>query len=455
MDAHEKAIPFACLLGVYALSMTKHRPLPLSLASHVGLLLSAALMSALALWQWLELVKVRQGGSAACALNETLNCEKVWDTAFAAWVQSTLGMPVAALGLLWGLGALAWAVALCFKKKPAWLGLSIWGLKLWALAGTLSCVIFAYVSWQAGSVCISCMATFILVLAYAFCAFALLPLHALLPKNSFVLGSLLSLALLLLLGVLLQPFGAKTKGTGPLHLERSFNNLAASPITLEHFWAGLKPEERNKIKRERQAFLAAPSRPLTAPTPGRFPQQAPVLLQDFTDIKCGHCRTAEAMLTQLLRTLPEGSMAVEPRYYPLDKECHPSSPPLAPGALPVGVRCAAALAQICLEGAADFAQLRAELFHAAERLATREDVLAMASKGKTPRSQLLACMASADARARLHADMALAETYGISGTPFFLLNGKPVGFVPSFWMAMALAKGNAEDAAFASLAGSP
>jgi serine/threonine-protein kinase len=290
------------------------------------------------------------------------------------------------------------------------------------------------------------MATFVLVLAYAFLAFALLPLHAVLPKKTFVLASLLSLALVVFFGVALQPFGKKTATTTHALLAQPG---APAPATLERFLSALKPEERAKLEKARRDFLAAESRPLTAPTPGRMPKQAPVVLQDFTDIKCGHCQTAEVVLTQLLRAMPEGSVAVEPRYYPLDAECNPSlrrpGEPLPSGK---GVRCAAALVQICLEGAADFAKLRGALFHAAGRLATREDVLVIASTGQTSRTQLEACMDSPDALARLHADIALAQSHGIRGTPFFLLNGKPVGFAPSFWTAMVLAKGHAEDAAF-------
>jgi len=425
---------------------TQPRSLPtkasLSNASHGGLLLSAVSMSALAVWQWLELVKVRQGGNAACAINETLNCEAVWDTAFATWVQATLGIPVAAWGLVWGLGALAWAVGLGFRKNPAWLGLSVWGTRIWALAGALFCVVFAYVSWRAGSVCVTCLATFVLVLAYAFCAVGLLSFRAPLPKNTFVLASLLSLALVFLLGVLMQPFGKKTATAAVTSI--------SSHTSLEHFLSTLKPEEKSNLGKARKAFLAAPERPVAAPTLGRFPKQAPVVLQDFTDIKCGHCQTAEVVLTQLLHSMPPGSIAVEPRYYPLDAECNPSlrrpeEPPPGPS---MGVRCAAALVQICLEGSADFAKLRGELFHAASSLKTREDVLAIASKGQTSRMRLESCMDSPDALARLHADIALAQSHGIRGTPFFLLNGKPVGFAPSFWTAMALAKGNAEDLAF-------
>jgi len=405
-------------------------------------------MSALALWQWLELIKVRQGGSAVCAVSDAVNCERVWETAFAHGVQAKLGLPVAAWGLVWGLGALVWAVGLHFKKNPVWLGLCLQGTRIWAAVGALCCVVFAYVSWKAGSVCLSCMGTFVLVLAYAFCAFGLVSLRLSLPPKTFVLAPLLSLAFVALFGVLLQPFGKKTT----LPADFAVGPAAAASMSLESFLATLGPKEREELARARKAFLAAPGRPVSAPTLGRTPKQAPVVLQDFTEIKCGHCLTAEVVLTRLLHTMPAGSIAVEPRYYPLDAECNPSLRRAGemPGK-PAGASCAAALAQICLEGSADFAKLRGELFHASGRLNSREDVLFFL-KSKSPAAKNLeACMDSPDALERLHADIALAGSYGIRGTPFFLLNGKPVGLIPPFWAAMTLAKGNAEHPAFNAL----
>src|ERR671931_909865 len=69
------------------------------------LLAISAAESLLALFQWMELRVVRAGGAAVCGLSETLNCERVWETGFASWIHSVLGVPVAGLGLVWGLDA--------------------------------------------------------------------------------------------------------------------------------------------------------------------------------------------------------------------------------------------------------------------------------------------------------------------------------------------------------------
>jgi len=421
--------------------------LPSSKRSYVGWLLGAASlsMSALAVWQWLELIKVRQGGSAVCAVSEAVNCEKVWETAFAHGVQAKLGLPIAAFGLVWGLGALLWAASLGFNKTQEWRRFCTWGTQVWALAGALSCLVFAYVSWQAASVCLSCLATFVLVLVYAFFAFSLLPRVAFSPKP-FFWALLLCLALVAFFGALLQPFGKKTA------LPAGFvpGGGASFPGSLKQFLEELSPKEREAVARARKAFLAAPSLPAAAPTVGRSPREAPVVLLEFTDIQCPHCMRAEMLLKQLLHKVPAGSLAVEPRYFPLEPGCNsvlrkPEEPP--PAEPFASARCAAALAQICLEGTAEFAKLRGELFQAAGRLHTRAELLAFL-RGKTPSVRLEACMELPQTLERLQADIALAVDYQIPGTPAFVLNGKPVGFVPSFWVAMALAKGNAGDLAF-------
>src|SRR4051812_39649124 len=72
------------------------------------LLLGFAFLEALlAVYQWMELIVVRGGGAAVCSVNETVNCATVWSSPFASRVHGLVGMPVAGLGLVWGLTAFA------------------------------------------------------------------------------------------------------------------------------------------------------------------------------------------------------------------------------------------------------------------------------------------------------------------------------------------------------------
>src|SRR5215211_3446360 len=67
--------------------------------------------SLLALFQWMELLVVRAGGSAVCGLSGPVNCQRVWETGFASRVHAALGVPVAGLGLVWGLAAFGLSLA--------------------------------------------------------------------------------------------------------------------------------------------------------------------------------------------------------------------------------------------------------------------------------------------------------------------------------------------------------
>ncbi|MFY0581076.1 vitamin K epoxide reductase family protein [Cystobacter fuscus] len=63
--------------------------------------------SALSLFQWSQLLTLRQGGATVCGVSDHVNCETVWNTPFAGAVHEYLRMPVAGLGLVWGIVAVA------------------------------------------------------------------------------------------------------------------------------------------------------------------------------------------------------------------------------------------------------------------------------------------------------------------------------------------------------------
>ena len=68
-----------------------------------------------------------------------------------------------------------------------------------------------------------------------------------------------------------------------------------------------------------------------------------------------------------------------------------------------------------------------------------------------PRARLEACIASADTKAKLQADIELAVRYQLDGTPLVLLNGRRAVAFPPFLYAMVLTNGSADDPAFSSL----
>src|SRR4051794_33008968 len=107
----------------------------------IALIALGALETALSIYQWLELVHVRNGGQTICSINETVNCETVWNSAFASKVHELIGMPVAALGTVWGLVALAIAIALLLRQRAGkdWQTLAL-SARLIGVIGALSVI---------------------------------------------------------------------------------------------------------------------------------------------------------------------------------------------------------------------------------------------------------------------------------------------------------------------------
>ena len=71
----------------------------------------------LSIFQWVELRTVESGGTTVCALNAAINCETVWTSVFAQRVTAITGIPVAGLGLVWGLAASVCVAALLWRAR--------------------------------------------------------------------------------------------------------------------------------------------------------------------------------------------------------------------------------------------------------------------------------------------------------------------------------------------------
>src|SRR5512140_2918455 len=158
------------------MSKKANPPPPVPTRGALALLVLGMAEGVLAVFQWSRLIKLRNGGTTVCSVSEHVNCELVWNTPFASRVHELLGMPVAALGLLWGVVAtvlaglyLTWASG-GHTVRPA-----ANGLRLMAAAGALSTGVLASVSASASALCLTCLGTYILVIAFAVIAWRGLP----------------------------------------------------------------------------------------------------------------------------------------------------------------------------------------------------------------------------------------------------------------------------------------
>jgi serine/threonine-protein kinase len=217
------------------------------------------------------------------------------------------------------------------------------------------------------------------------------------------------------------------------------NAVSPSPASITQFLASRPASEKQALSDAlaRFARTPAPAEPLPPPRALRGPPDAPVHLVEWTDLLCPHCRHLNETLEQLRQSIPPDRLAIEARQYPLDGRCNPAVPLKGDG-----LRCDGALVQICLEKAPDYWTLRDKLF-AAQRTLTRESMMDIASSGLTPRSQLEACIASDEARARLVEDIRYCELYHPTGTPVVAINGKVVAQpLPVFLYALVMANGD-------------
>src|SRR5262249_17711300 len=173
---------------------------------------------------------------------------------------------------------------------------------------------------------------------------------------------------------------------------------------------------------------------------------APVKFVEFTDIRCSHCAVLLQVMKQIETVVPSGRISVEARNFPLDATCNPA----VKGSDGTGIRCMGAKAQICLESAPDFWELREKLFAEQESLTPRR-IVELASSGSIKRSDLEACLASPETSRKLSEDISYAMLFSPQGTPVVLINGKEAPALPSFLLAMALTGANPDSPAFAAL----
>jgi len=427
------------------MSKKANPPPPVPVRGALALLVLGLAESALALFQWSQLITMRGGAATVCGVSERVNCETIWNTAFASRVHEVLGLPVAGLGLLWGLVATGLAgLYLAWRRSGYTVRPAVNGLRLTAAAGVLSTVVFAWVSASAGALCPMCLATYALVLAFAAVAWRGLP-GPLVPQTG-EWGRALKWTLGFAVAgfvALLIPGRATPKLSAA---EEALPQVTAAAGSLEAYLQGLTEREKQMAADALGMYRDGKVLPPLAPARRLHGNAtAPVKVVEWTDSKCPHCKTLVEAVAGLKKRVPEGKMSLEVRQYPLDGACNPSIPPQHSDG--TGVRCVAARAQICLESAPDFWELREKLF-AAQATLTSATVMDIASSGSVSRSQLEQCLSSPDTQARIHEDVRYAQQHDIHGTPLVVVNGR--GVLPSvpFLYALAMVDGDANAPAF-------
>lgn len=157
-----------------------------------------------------------------------------------------------------------------------------------------------------------------------------------------------------------------------------------------------------------EVFLDEPRLPIPRSTDfaSKGPPGAEVVITEFSDFQCPYCRAVQSTLRQLLREYGE-RIRLDFKHLPLEQH------PLAT---------VSAQAAFCGGKQGRFWEYHDALFSSEELTREFLDIAATTSNLKLPLFK--ACLASAESRLSVIADLQEAKRLGIDSTPTFLINGK-------------------------------
>ncbi len=144
--------------------------------------------------------------------------------------------------------------------------------------------------------------------------------------------------------------------------------------------------------------------------PVRGPANAPVTIIEFSDFQCPYCLQAQNTVARVLATYGDRIRLVY-RHYPLPN--HPDAVP-------------AAEASMCAAEQDRFWPFHDHLFANQNQLSVEALKQHAATLGLDT-AAFNACFDGGKHRAEIEADMAAAEEAGVTGTPAFFINGRPLG----------------------------
>ncbi len=163
------------------------------------------------------------------------------------------------------------------------------------------------------------------------------------------------------------------------------------------------------------ASLAPYRLEVAADGPARGPADAPVTIVEFGDFQCPFCKAAEASLAEVMKRHAH-SVRVVFRNLPLD-QIHPNAR-------------VAAEAAVCAERHGKFWEMH-DAMYADQRALDSASLTRTAAGLGLDEAQFSRCLADDSTRTALERDAAAADRLGLTGTPFFFINGRPLdGNVP-------------------------
>jgi len=144
-------------------------------------------------------------------------------------------------------------------------------------------------------------------------------------------------------------------------------------------------------------------------TPSRGPVDAPVVLVEYTDFQCPFCTRVQPTLDALLKRY-DGQIRHVFKNLPLPMHAEAQL---------------AGAASLCAQDQGKFWEYRSWLF-ANQRTLNRDSMVAKAGDFGMDSEVFTSCIDSGSHLATVRADMAEANSFGLTGTPGFLINGRVV-----------------------------
>lgn len=435
----------------------------------VALIVLAFLTGLLAVYQWHELIRTMDGVQAFCSIGEGLDCAKVWNSDFAKTIHQFTGLPLAGWGLAWSFAALAAPLSIAWRamtggSDPAGVSATRWV----GAGGAVACVVFFFVSVALGTLCLTCVTTYALVLAYAVLAFRLPASQLVSPAGLQIPAIAVLVAYVLLLypgrstptspdaAVQQAIQSAQSEGPSPQASERREPRAAAPSATKERpepartepstplgrFLRGLPGPARRAVVDAVETYRE--SQPVPGDgfgdRPRTGPSDAAVRIVDFVDVGCGHCAHLFDTLDQIRRELPTAPFSVETRYFPLDGSCNAVIP--RGSGDPLSARCLGAKLLLCAQGDAKYEQLKHYVFERHASLSV-DGLYSWASEilGRD-RAGLERCVRSEEVQTKLKEDVAYGARFNPRGTPLVVVNGREGSPLPPFLYSIILARGD-------------
>lgn len=352
---------------------------------------------------WIHAQLDASGGSytSFCNVNSSINCDRVLTSPFA----KLFGIPVAwfAIAAYVGITGAFVLAARSPEKGRTWIRLAGLGV----VGGAAFSSWMAYVSFSIlNTVCLMCMALYAVVIALLVLIYLTAPRFdrafpeqaPLFPRTALPIAFALSLAAVALVVRADWPDGPGSFGSGA--------TLADLEAQDPEFYAWYTQLPTSRV-------------PMTGEHFGAGNPKAPVVIVEFSDFDCGHCKKNNGLMKDLVARRPDDVYVVH-RHFPLDAACNEAvERPIHPHS------CRAAEAAECAGQQGKYDEMADRLFQYQNQLFV-ENLYRQAGKIGLDEAAFRACMESRETLPKIIADTRAGNALRITSTPTLFINGRRV-----------------------------